>query len=171
MADSVRQRLFNAVETRFKTISVTNGYQTDIGAKVFAWRNLEKDPLQESESQLLNIIDWKENSNPITLGNPTFQHELIFQIEVENVVSGNDADKTGRKIIADIQKCLGVDMRWQETPGDLTTALAFSTLPVDTPEGTNLMEIKQADRIVVSVKYQFKINYRTRGWDAFTKVP
>jgi hypothetical protein len=168
MADSVRQRLIDAVKTRFKTISVANGYQTDIGSNVFVWRNLERDPLNENESQLLNISDWKEINEPKISGRSDHHKTLFLHIEAECVVAVTEADSVGRKIIADIEKCLGVDIKWATTPGDITKALAFNTLPVDTNEGTNLLEVEQRDRVIVSVKYQVKIEYRNPRWDPFT---
>ena len=38
MADTTRQQIVTAVETRLKTISVAHGYQTALGAHVFTWR-------------------------------------------------------------------------------------------------------------------------------------
>jgi hypothetical protein len=168
MADSVRQQLADAIKTRFQTILIANGYQTNIGQNVFLWRNLERDPLNESETQLLSLSDWKEITEPKISSQGDHHRTLFWHVEAENVVAVTEADAVGRKILADIEKVLGIDIKWMTTPGNLTTALAFNTLPVDTQDGTSLMEVEQRDRVIVSVKYQFKIEYRTPRWDAFT---
>ncbi len=54
MVDSIRQRIVDAIDTRFKAILVTGGYVTDIGSHVFWWKDA---PMQISDLPGMNCKD------------------------------------------------------------------------------------------------------------------
>jgi hypothetical protein len=166
-ADSIRQKIVDSVENAFGEISVANGYQTDAGANVFVWRDLNNDVPEETELPLINICDWKENTSPVDLGARHDRHELIFHIEGLCIKdSTHNASKMARKLLSDIIQVLfsantgtGTFKWWPDV--STGAGLAFSTLPVDSNEGTNILDIEQKGRAVFSVKYQVRIEYRT----------
>lgn len=149
MSDTVRQQIVDAVKTRFKTISVANGYQTNIGAKVFVCRAV---PPVESEAAVgvMNIWDMEEDSKPAL--SRVHEHAITFHVYVTKV--GTGAAEWLRNVVADIARAIGTDMYWSE-------------LAVRSEPGKNEYELDQENKINGTVRYQFKVIYRTPSWDAF----
>ena len=107
MADTIRQRIVDAIDTRFKAIKKTGGYATDIGNHVFWWK---ESTLQVSDLPGMNCRD-KSPEKELGCG----VEDNILPIEIEAGVSGSTTPAELRKIVADINKAIGVDETW----GDL----------------------------------------------------
>ncbi len=115
MADTIRQKLVSAAITRMQTILVTNGYQTDVGARVFDWPS----NLEASEFPCLGVFDLEAQTTKD--GNAALRtpHEMALQLRIY-VSSGTPATEL-RKMIGDVQSAVGQDARWG--------GLAFNTAP------------------------------------------
>lgn len=104
MPDPIQQQLIDAIDTRFKTILVANGYATNIGQHVTWWK---ESPLAIGNLPGMNLRDLEESRIP---GCGIYERSLSLEIEAS--VSGADSPKTARLIEADIEKAIFVDNRW-----------------------------------------------------------
>lgn len=150
MADSTRQQIINAVDTRLKTIKIVNGYETDIGLNVNRWKAtaVESDKTEE--------LIYRDISEEITAENTVIgRHEHTLHIEAEIITkAGSISDNQIRKMIADMDKAIGVGETWG--------GLAQRTIP----EG-NEMSIRQMDKIIGGAMVRFAIIYRTNRWNPY----
>ena len=147
MADTIRQRIVDAIDTRFKAILTSGGYQTNIGNKVFWWKDT---PLQISDLPGMNC---KDNSPDKSLGCGV--EDVILPISIEAATSGSTTAVDLRKIVADLEKAIGVDETW----GGLAQA-------------TDLKEegifIQQNENKVGLVNLTMVIEYTLVRFDAYT---
>lgn len=101
---SVRQSIVTALDTRLKTILIANGYQTNLGNQVEAWRSRD---LEKGEAYFLT---YRDTTNPKTQEEVAIgTHEHALTLELEALVVGGTSAATGRKMISDLLKALGVD--------------------------------------------------------------
>ena len=100
MPDSRRQTLFAAVKTRFAGIRKADGYETDLGMQVFAWRDTANSPFTPAElaTGCLNLRDPKRQTDQQLVNK--HQHTLSINCELA-VAAGVEAD-TIRKMLADL---------------------------------------------------------------------
>jgi len=145
MTDSIRQRLIDKVDARFKTITTANGYQTNIGNHVFDW--LERD-LADNELDALIYRDPLSESEPGTIHD--YGNKMRLEIEVKTK-SADTTAKQVRKMIADVNKAIGVDDRWGE-------------LAIDTQPESVIMDLQQYDKIAGSAHIVVMIEYDTDKW-------
>ncbi len=146
MSDSRRQQIFDALETRLAGITIANGYETDIGTKANKWRASDFGP---ADLPGYNFRDPKCQTDQHTSG--IHQHTLDIEIiAVAAQPADIDADKFGRKMLADIIKAIGVDRTWGR--------LAYDTNPKD-----DTMTTEHVAQLLVAVKITFQIFYRTRS--------
>lgn len=113
---TLRQQIVDAIVTRFKTITVANGYQTGLGTRVFLARPTE--PTDE-ECPCLNIWDVDEDNSRRL--NSVHEHRLKMQVFVYQAGSTVAGGAYIRKAVADIFKAIGQDVTW--------SALALDTEP------------------------------------------
>lgn len=154
MADSIRQRILTALDTRLKTIRTSAGYETELGLNVYEWRVID---LQEME---LPGLIWKDYAvgaaEPVTMimGDESLT-EQIMDIDITiKVQDGQDTASTIRKAIADVQKAIGTDETW-------------GGLALMTSDNGNETERDQEDRITGSVTMRISITYHTTRWNAY----
>lgn len=100
---TIRQQIVNALETKFKTITVANGYATAIGTKVYPWRKTEID---EADLPALCFWDQAADMQRETLGNTT-SHTL--SVTVALFVTGKTTPAQARDGLNDILKALWTD--------------------------------------------------------------
>ncbi len=152
MSDSIRQKIVESVKTRFAAILIASGYQTNIGQRVFLCR-----PTQPKETDLpvLNIWDLREQTRPLL----SKVHEHTLEIEVFIMCGNSKGEALAeyiRNVISDLMKAIGTDRRW-------------SDLAVDTEPGDSEYELdSETKQLTGTVRFRFKIKYRTLFWDALT---
>lgn len=142
---SIRQSIITALDTRLRTITIANGYQTNAGQRVFDW--LDRD-LADTE---LDAIVYRDPANEIS--QETFS-QVDNRVRVEIEVKTKSASTTGaqvRKLIEDVYKAIGTD----ETFG----GLAHEAQPV-----SENIDIQQADKIMGSATLVIDIYYMTTKW-------
>jgi hypothetical protein len=153
MADSLREQIMAAVETRFATISVANGYETTLGAKTFKWRVTD---FQEAELPCHNFRDTNEDIDQMVSG--VWKHTLkVESVAVAKQPAGMTADKYGRKLLADIWKAIGTDRKW--------STLAFDTNPL-----RDEITIEHEALKLVAVRLEFEILYRTTSFNPYVQA-
>lgn len=148
MPDPIQQQIIDAIDTRFKTILVTNGYATNIGQHVNWWK---ESPLAVSDLPGMNLRD-PEESRALGCG----IYDRTLSIEIEASVSGSDSPEMARLIEADIEKAIFVDDTWDGLAGisDITGSKK---------------EAEQKQNKVAKVRVAMQIEYRTTRGDAYTQ--
>lgn len=164
MPTSIRQQIIDLVQARLQTITVANGYNTEIGAtKVFRWRDTTPVSFSDSELPAINFRDRREKSIDILM--PRVQeHELTIEADV--ITSTATVDDKVRAGIADIIKAIGTDTRW--TNGS-AVKLALRTLLNPDQGPSNQMDVQHEGKKVGAAQVTFVIVYRTQAFDPYTQ--
>ncbi len=136
-----------ALITRLQTITVSNGYETDIGSSVYEWRVMN---FEETELPAMDVRD-KGETVEVRGGN----HDYTLSIEIETRVSGSTAATTMRDIIADVMKAIGTDSSFN--------SLVQNTKPVQ----NEIVEIDQKDKRISSVLQTFEVKYLTKAFKPY----
>jgi hypothetical protein len=156
MPDSFRQQLWNAIKARFSNIHVNNGYATNIGTKMFNWRDLGAMPFTADEIPGMMMRD----------ADNTFEHSVItkhqhrLSIEVFAIADGSPPDNLARSILADLDKAIGVDRQWTIN----NVHLAIDTVPV-----SDRIDVDHGDKRLAGVRKIFSVTYRHAAFDHYTQ--
>jgi cobyric acid synthase len=147
---SVRQSIIDAIKTRFESILISGGYQTNIGQKVTEWQ------AYDSNDRNLECIEFRDTSAKITDpdeedDNAEAWHYKNLTLQVFVQTAGTTASATVRKMIADVLKAVGTDVTWGGYAID--TAL----------EGDETMIDQETKKIGVSL-VTLSIHYKTVKW-------
>lgn len=162
--DSLWQRLFDAVKVRMQGIHTANGYETTVGAKMFAWRDLGRSPFSEAElATSLGGFCIKDANRKTEPGLVINKHDHTLQIEMLGACfasASSPPDNYARRMLCDIDKAIGVDLKW---------TVDGTMLARDTIAGEDVIEAAHAgDRLVV-VRKTFTIIFRTARFDPYTQ--
>jgi len=103
MADTIRQQIIDAVDTQLQTISVANGYRTELGATVQEWDVTPLDP--DSETERLEYRDEEEGRADLTVG----EHTMGLVLVVRVLTAGSTSAADIREMIADVAKAMYED--------------------------------------------------------------
>lgn len=166
MLTTIRQRLFNAVQSRMLSIRTMNGYLSDVGAAVFAWRDTSDEGQPFSEAELtaessnaaINIRDVSNTFLNQKLLPKTHEHALTIQMDV--LAMRAVPAELYRLIIGDIVTAIGKDRTWVFD----SQRLAEDTEPVD-----ETMDVLQRGRAYCGARVTFKIRYRTHAFDPYSQ--
>lgn len=105
-----RQTLVDRILARFATITIANGYLTNVGAKVKEWQTT---PLDETELTTLLVRDTIASVRPDPNGPNSSKHTWTQQIIVDAVLQESAQNAVeARKTISDINKAVAVDQTW-----------------------------------------------------------
>jgi hypothetical protein len=146
MADSKRQQIVTALDTRLKTILVTGGYLTDLGANVQWWR---QEPFADTES---GISCEDSESPPTWLGAQCQLHRLV--VEIKAVMPATTAAPEIRQAAADVVTTLATDL----TFGGLVEDCAIDEMP---------MAVAQAGTTHGGTIVKLSMEYTTAPWSAY----
>lgn len=143
MADSIREKISQALESRLKTILVSAGYNVDFGL------NVNRAKRSYSDDDLPAITLWMgSESVKNEYGND--KRSLVIDVELINVVDDNETltnDVLINKIIADTQKCIGT---YDATLMDLIDGIQeTSTEPIYPDKGSDIISA----RLTYEIKY------------------
>ena len=103
MADTIRQQIITAIDTQLKTISVANGYRTELGATVQEWDVTPLDP--DSETYRLEYRDEEEARADLTVGEHTMGLVMVIRV----LTSGSTSAADIREMISDVAKAMYED--------------------------------------------------------------
>lgn len=147
MADSKRQQIVNAIDTRLKTILIANGYETNLGQKVYEWRAA---PVNENEMPCIIYRDENETID-ITIG----KHVHTLSISVDIIAAKAQNAAAMRKYIADIVKCIGADLTWGSLAEDTS------------PAGSDDIQIHHQENIISGAGMKFIVQFTTNPFDPY----
>ncbi len=150
MADSIRQQILSAIDTRLKAILVASGYATDIGTNVHDWK---VDPIEEDDLPILLYRDISVATEIVNFN--CFAHRMTVNISV--AVTNSTPMTEIRKLIADLDKAIGVDETWG--------GLALFTIRIGDESSVEIGEKKFA-----GCQVNFEVTFRTLGWNDYTKL-
>lgn len=143
---SIRQQIMTAMDTRLKTILVANGYETNLGQKVYAWKAT---PLDDVD---LPALEYRDIANDRLEGGPIGKFRWALTIEIGIVAaSASTTIADVRKMLNDVYKAMGTDETW-------------STLAQWTEQPSDKVEIEQQDKIIGGAKILFNIVYDAPKW-------
>ena len=154
MADSIRQRIVDAVDTRLKTILVANGYESNLGRSVFAWHDREL----AVEVIDLPCIIWRDtdcddsNATVGTLG----YHLHALRMECEILDNRDAIPVMLRKEVADVIKAIGTDTTWG--------GLANRTNPI-----SHTLEVNQTEKLEGRATITFQIEFYTSKLNPYAR--
>lgn len=147
MADSIRQQIMTALIIRLQTITIANGYETNVGGNVNDWHVSN---FEETELPAMDVRDVNESTE--VRGS---LHQNTLSIEIETKVSGTASATTMRDIIADVVKAIGTDPSF--------SGLAQNIVPVQNAT----VELDQKDKRIASVLQSFDILYLTTAFKPY----
>lgn len=105
-----RQRIFDAVAARLRTISVANGFQTDAGAQVDDWpvRYDEEDLAALPAKVALGVYDLPDEVSKESKHSKGSTHRLRVQVRVHKGAAVSAAEL--RAVVGDVVDALGRDV-------------------------------------------------------------
>jgi hypothetical protein len=159
MADPLQQQIIDAIKTRSATISVGNGYRTEIGSNVSEWKTKDWEP---GEMPGMTISDpdtgvsgWKLRTSG-GVRKAIMRVEIAAAVEIAGSGQTNAAVmKVARNALADIYKMVGVDQKWG--------GLAIESKPTN-----HSLANEQAEKIIAGCRVTFDIEYRFLAFDLET---
>ncbi len=140
---SVRQTIIDGVVAALRQILVANGYQTSVGANVFAWRKYQ---LTAAELPALLVCDTTLTRDMQGIG----AADNVLTIEVVAVTDGATSVAQARLIETDLVRCLeGFDLA-ALVPDWGALRVTKSTL-----------EMEQHEQMIAAVSLTAELSYRT----------
>jgi hypothetical protein len=144
-----RQQIVTAIDTALKTILVANGYETNMGAAVTWWAPA---PI---EAVTLPAVNAKDTDVTIWRSIGEHGHDLTVSVDIFLQPAYATADVEMRKAIADVTKCVGVDVSW----GGLAQDTGLIT--------ENGLHIEQLEYCFAAVGLSFVVEFTTNAWDPY----
>jgi hypothetical protein len=148
MPDSRRQQIIDQIKTLLATVTIANGFKTNLGANVFEWKGID---FQESEIPGVDVRDPSEDVE--TKGG---RHFYTLTIEIEAKVSASATTDEAREVLADIQTLMGSN---QNLGG-----LAHLVRPVQ----NELLDFEKMNNKFGSVAMRFEIQYATKAFQPYS---
>lgn len=147
-----RQAFVDALRVRLSAIAQESGYSTDVGLRVFEWRDPRGENVQEDELPCCGFAD--ESSQITPLDSVTHEHALTVAIWAMD--QGQNAAELARVLEADVLKAIGTDP-------------TFGGLCHYFQPTSSLTELKVAGKRSASVRMTFEVRLRLVAWDMSTK--
>ena len=146
MADkTTRQKIVEALDTRFKGILLSNGYATNLGRSVHAWRTHD---FEEKELPAITYRDTENTQAPYT----QLQYTNQLTVEMEITPSPGAATITdARTLLADVFKAIAADDRW-------------GGLAEDTQPAGDRIETEHHERLISRITVSIRIEYTSSKW-------
>ena len=147
--DTIRQQIIDAVDTRLKTILIANGYKTDAGNNVYHWLEV---PGAQEDMPFITYRDAGEVVEDVVVG----EQWRTINLEIGAFNKGATVDQGMRSLIADIEQCIGTDLRW--------SGLAEDTTMVG---GAEDIEMEHKDKKLAGILLRFEIEYTAERFNAY----
>jgi hypothetical protein len=146
---SKRQKIVDAIDARFKTISERAGYETEVGETVNWW---VMPPIEQVE---LPAVCLKDTDVPAWAGVGEHLHELKVSAEIYLAPVHTEAATVMRQVIADMTTVIGKDVTWGGLAED-------TNLPAEEE-----LSIAQAGDCFVAIGFSFVVQFLTEPWNAY----
>ena len=154
----IRQQIITALDMRLKTILTTNGYLSNIGTYVVAWQT-NPTPIEDLNPA---EIEYRDSDVAITIG-PVGVHSHRMQVTLEVRIAGSTTIELLRKMEADIQKAIGVEVNGAAPP-------RWGGVAVITDPSRTVLRAEQVGDKAAGLTFEFFITFRTLEWDPYTAV-
>jgi hypothetical protein len=148
--DTINQRIIDALRARLQSITTANGYNFDLGNKVYEWRVAN---VHQSDLPVLVYRDVSCDTDTVEMGE---RHTLRVEIGLQ-ASSANITVASLRKMIADVRRAIGIDPQW-------------GGLAINTYYRGHVIDIDQAERVIGGATLRIDIVYRTKEWDDYTQL-
>ena len=139
-----RQQIMDRIALQLTTITVANGYYTNMGSHVYVWRPI---PVLQDESVGVSLHDTSDEITEKFAGNQV-NHLLTVEMDI---ISFGGTDDLIRQALADIYKLVSTDTTWN--------GLAITTEPVK-----DEMMIQYQDKRIAGSTLTINVVYRTQKW-------
>lgn len=151
MSDSVRERIFDAIETRLKTITVLAGYKTPFNGKVYrVWQSFDQSALP-----VLKIVDGGCSPRLAQYGQQFY--EMALGIEgVATYTAGLNSAKTADNVLQDIVTSM---TSTDKTLGGLCENIELVKIGTVLPDDGSTS---------VGARVELKVTYATVAGDPYT---
>lgn len=142
---SIRQQLVGKLTTRLAEIRVTNGYATDIGAKVYPWRSA---PMDAGSCPGIIFADEAADTTADDVAIGRWEHRLKVTVGV--FVRGTTAASVARSALEDVVKAV------YRTGGEYWDGIANYTELT-----AHEINLAQEGEIICACQASFAITYTT----------
>ena len=148
MTDSRRQQIIDKIKTLLATVTIANGYKTNVGSNVFEWKSIA---FQDTEIPGIDVRDPSEEVE--TRGS---NHFYTLTIEIEAKVSASTTTNEAREVLADIQTLMGKNLTLDN--------LAHLVKPIQ----NELIEFEKTNKKFGSVLIRLEIEYATKAFQPYS---
>lgn len=146
---SKRQKIVDAQDARFKQISKSAGYMTEIGSGHEWW------VIPALDDEELPKVCFKDTDRTEWFGFGSHMHSLTTFVEIYLAPDRATAAETVRKVIADITTCIGQDVSW----GGLAEDTGI-------PDETDI-KIEERATCLAAIGLNFTITFLTEPFNAY----
>lgn len=99
---TIREQIVASIIGYLSQIKKTNGYQTDLGARVEQWHH------QQLGDQKMPMIAVLDGEDAIQYSSGTHDHRMTVEIVCFAASKGTDINNTMRTYLADLYRCVGI---------------------------------------------------------------
>jgi hypothetical protein len=142
----IKKNLLKLILSELKTITVANGYLSDIGLNA----TYARDTNQEWDTEGVTFRDYNCN---ITENN-TF-HEYDLEIEIEAITFADNLIEAGCNLEEDLINLLSKNLNWTKVDAMITAFVPTSSI---------VKSFETAGRSAVSVQVNLSVKYRLPQW-------
>lgn len=146
--DSIRQQIIDAIDSRLKTITMQNGYNSDIGNNVFYWR------AENYGKEELPLMEYRDIACATRRKGLLEENTITVEVEVATA-AGTTTAREIKSMIADTRKAIQIDTTWGK-------------LAANTRCTGDEIAIEQKEKIIGGAKITFEIDFRTPVGDPYT---
>jgi hypothetical protein len=143
---TIRQQLIDKIDARLKTVLILNGYVTNIGTRVYEWKDIN------IPADALPCLIFRDVSCDVTDDSDEYYHTKSLSVEIDIKTAAADAPEDLRNYLKDILKAIGTDLGWDD--------LAYNTRLTG-----DAMEIDHKNRKFGGMKVSISIIYYVKKWE------
>ena len=146
---SIRQKIVDKIDDRFKTISLPNGYETEAGSNVFWWR------VHDLATSNLPAIVCRDRLRSEWDGVGSWLRVMTVDLEI-HLIPDDTADVVMRQVLSDIEMCIGTDVTWGALAED-TKMLEQEKITIEAHEDT-----------FIALGISMEVEFKTLPWNPRT---
>lgn len=152
MPETKRQIIVNHVVAKYREIRQANGYETDVGQRVFVWRDV---PLRPEQTPAIIVRDLDEIHDLPSARAFANRRSLHMMIQIAAV--GDNAVETARAVIGDLD----------HATRELRDSEPFASLISAIRPRINRMVLDQEEFRFSASTFEYYIDYATRAFDSY----
>lgn len=145
-----RQDIIDALKLQLQNILTTNGYETNVGAKVLSNYSFD---FSDDELPLVNIVEDPEGSDVPQISGGEWLHNCPVRLDIIDVITAGDSEDTievineraaenMRKNVNDVLRAIGEDKTIGGTCEDIEISkISIGLLPLEKNYSTGTIEM------------------------------